>query len=89
MGQLVFQELHFLSDDQWNEFTRLMRQSGYWDMPSQDDSPPPEDGATWVIEGVQNRKYHQVSRRSPSAEFRAASIYLVKLSGLKTEIERY
>jgi len=89
MGQLVFQELHSLSDDQWNEFMRLLRQSGYWDMPSVDNSPPPNDGAAWVIEGVQNGKRHQVNRRSPSTDFRAACIYLVKLSGLKTEIERY
>ena len=89
MGQLVFQELHSLSDDEWNKFMRLLGQSGYWDLPSVDDSLPPNDGATWVIEGVRDRKQHQVNRRSPTAEFRAACLYLVKLSGLKTEIEKY
>lgn len=89
MGHLALEELQSLSDDEWNEFMRLLRQSGYWDLPSVDDSPPPNDGATWVIEGVHDRKQHQVNRHSPSAEFRTACLYLVKLSGLKTEIERY
>ena len=89
MGDLALHERLSLSDDEWNESMRLLRQTGYWDMPSLDNSPLPNDGALWVIEGLHNRKYHRVARRSPSPEFRSASIYLVKLSGLKTEIERY
>ncbi|HEV8366857.1 MAG TPA: hypothetical protein VGQ39_02805 [Pyrinomonadaceae bacterium] len=89
MSQLAFQDLRSLSDDQWNEFMRLLRQAGYWDLPSHDDSLPPEDGAAWVIEGVQNGKHHLVNRRAPSSEFRETCVYLIKLSGLKTEIERY
>ena len=89
MGRLAFQDLRSLSDDEWNEFMRLLRQSGYWDLPTQDELLPPEDGAAWVIEGVRNGKLHLVNRRTPSSEFREASVYLVKLSGLKTEIEKY
>ena len=89
MGQLLFQDLRPLSDDEWNEFMRLLRQSGYWDLPSTDDSHRPQDGATWIIEAIRNGKHHQVNRRSPSSEFREACVYLVKLSGLKTEIEKY
>jgi hypothetical protein len=89
MGQLAFQELHALTDGEWDEFMRLLRDSGYWDMPSVDTSPLPNDGGAWVIEGIRGHKRHQVNRRVPSAEFRAACVYLAKLSGLKTEIERY
>jgi hypothetical protein len=89
MGHLAHEEFQSLSDDEWNEFMRLVRQSGYWDLPSVDDSPPPNDGSTWVIEGVHDRRKHQVNRHSPSEEFRAVCLYLVKLSGFKTEIERY
>jgi hypothetical protein len=89
MGQLSFQDTRSLSDDEWNEFMRLLRQSGYWDLPSNDDSPRPNDGATWIIEGIRNGKRNQVNRHSPSYEFRQACVYLVKLSGLKTEIEKY
>ena len=88
MGQLAFQDLRSLSDDESKEFMRLLGQSGYWDLPSHDDSLPPQDGATWIIEGIRNRKQHQVNRHSPSSEFREACVYLVKLSGLKTEIEK-
>jgi hypothetical protein len=89
MGQLAFRDIGSLSDDEWNEFMRLLRQSGYWDLPSDDDSPLPNDGATWIMEGIRNGKQHQVNRHSPSSEFREACVYLVKLSGLKTEIEKY
>jgi hypothetical protein len=89
MGQLALEEMRSLSEDEWNGFMRLLSQARYWDMPSIDDSPPPNDGAAWVIDGIQNRKRHHVNRRSPGAEFRAACVYLVKLSRLKTEIERY
>jgi hypothetical protein len=89
MGHLAHEEFQSLSDDEWNEFMRLLRRSGCWDLPSVDDSPSPNDGSTWVIEGVYDRKQHQVNRHSPSGEFRAACLYLVSLSGLKTEIERY
>ncbi|HSB28695.1 MAG TPA: hypothetical protein VLE19_12600 [Pyrinomonadaceae bacterium] len=89
MGRLAFQDLRSLSDDEWNEFMRLLRQAGYWDLQSDDDSLPPQDGAAWIIEGVRNGKHHLVNRRAPSSEFREACVYLVKLSGLKTEIEKY
>jgi hypothetical protein len=89
MRHLAFEEMRPLSEDEWYWFIRLLSQAGYWDMPSIDDSPLPNDGDGWVIEGIQNRIHHQVNRHSPSAEFRAACVYLVKLSGLKTEIERY
>jgi len=89
MGQLAVQNIRSLSDDEWNEFMRLLRQSGYWDLLSKDDSPPPNDGATWIIEGSRNGQHHQVNRHAPSSEFRDACAYLVSLSGLKTEIERY
>jgi hypothetical protein len=88
MGQLTFQNIRSLSDDEWNEFMRLLRQAGYWDLPSHDDRLP-EDGAAWIIEGVWNGRHHLVTRRAPSSEFREACTYLVKLSGLNTEIEKY
>lgn len=89
MGQLTFQNIRSLSDDEWNEFMRLLRQTGYWDLQSHDDSLPPEDGAAWIIEGIRNGRHHLVNRRAPSSEFHEACVYLVKLSGLKTEIEQY
>ncbi len=89
MGSLAVDQRRPLSDDQWLRFKRLLVQASYWDLPSADDGPIPKDGAEWVIEGFESKKYHKAHRRSPSTEFRAACIYLVQLSGLKTEIEEY
>ena len=89
MGQLALEQTRPVKEEEWFGFKRLLSQAAYWDLPSADDGPQPEDGAEWVIEGVQNRRRHDVHRRSPSKEFRDTCVYLVKLSGLKTEIENY
>lgn len=40
------------------------------------------DGARWLIEGLQNGKYHLVDRYSPGwGNFRNLGLYLIKLSG--------
>jgi hypothetical protein len=59
MGHLAQEEMRPLSEDEWYGFMRLLSQARYWDMPSIDDSPLPNDGAGWVIDAVQNRKHHE------------------------------
>ena len=89
MGHLEFQELRPISDVEWNEFRRLLRVAGYYDLATIDPTFPPNDGAEWVIESMRNGDYHKVDRRAPNTGFREACVYLVKLSGLSTEIEQY
>ncbi len=89
MGTLAAEETRPLTEDEWRAFLNLLDQASYWDMPSLDDSPPPNDGAAWVIEGAKNKKYHDVHRHTLSVEFRESCVYLLKLSGLKTEYEKY
>ena len=41
------------------------------------------DGAQWVMEGLQNGKYHFIDRCSPGrSEFGEACKYLISISGL-------
>lgn len=89
MGRLALDKQQPLSDEQWFSFKKLLMQASYWDLSSADDGPIPHDGAEWIIEGLESNNHHSVHRRSPGTEFRAACIYLVQLSGLKTEIEEY
>ena len=89
MGNLALEEARSITEDEWLTFIRLLDQASYWEMPSIDAAPPPNDGAAWVIEGAKERKYHNVNRHTPSIEFRASCAYLLKLSGIKTEYERY
>ena len=89
MGKLAVENLRALTEDEWLTFNRLLDESAYWDLPSVDTALPPNDGAEWVIEGVKDKRYHEVFRRTPSVEFRASCMYLVKLTGLQTEIDKY
>ena len=89
MGNLSLDEMRPLSEEEWFKFKKLLTDASYWDLPSADNAPPPNDGASWVIEGVAHQQFHDVHRDAPSKEFRDACVYLVDLSGLKTEIERY
>jgi hypothetical protein len=88
-GPVALQKSRLLSDDEWNEFMRLLRQAGYWDLPKVDDGPMPHDGARWLIDGFRSNEIHQVVRHAPGRDFRDAGIYLARLSGMKTEIENY
>jgi len=89
MGNLSLDERRPLTEEEWFKFKRLLADASYWSLPPADNALPPNDGAFWVIEGVEHQKYHDVHRHTPSKEFRDACVYLVELSGLKTEIERY
>jgi hypothetical protein len=58
-------------------------QAGFWQMESKDPTPTVIDGATWILEGNQNGKYHSVDRSGPKpGAFRDACLFLVQLSGL-------
>jgi hypothetical protein len=89
MGNLSLDQMRPLTEEEWFKFKKLLADASYWSLPSADSAPPPNDGAAWVIEGVEDHVYHDVHRRTPSKEFRDACVYLVELSGVKTEIERY
>jgi len=38
------------------------------------------DGSEWIIEGVKNKKYHMVTRWTPSGNFRSVGEYLISIS---------
>jgi enterochelin esterase family protein len=60
-----------------------LNKAKFWKMESKDPTPTGVDGATWILEGSQNGKYHSVDRWSPeSGAFREACLFLFQLSGL-------
>jgi hypothetical protein len=66
MGQLGFEKTRELTNDEWSGVTRLLSQAGYWSMSSADTAAPPNDGASWIIEGLHDKRIHDVHRRSPN-----------------------
>ena len=81
-GRLSVNRTRPLSKDEWDEFVRLLDGICYWQLPTE-DSRLGNDGAQWILEGVKDGRYHIVDRWSPDGgDYRAACLYLLKLSGL-------
>ena len=76
-----------LSDDEWDAFMMHLEHSQYWLMPTEDDGPPANDGAQWIMEGYREGRYHVVDRQSPdTGAYADACLYLLRQSGLLAEI---
>lgn len=89
-GKLSYKKTQSLTEEEWNNFIKLLDQTFFWDLPPLDKKEEPvPDGATWVMEGAINNTHHEVHRITPSNEFRESCNYLLKLSGLEIEYEGY
>ena len=67
----------------WMVFKNKLNKADFWNMPMKDTSAQGNDGAEWVMEGIQNGKYHFVDRWSArGSEFGEACKYLISISGL-------
>lgn len=74
-----------LNQGQWCEFVRLLENTKYWNMPT-DEREMGNDGAEWILEGVKNARYHVVDRWSPrDGEYREACVFLLRASGIDVE----
>jgi hypothetical protein len=73
-----------------SEFFKLLDRARFWDMPAQSDVRG-FDGAEWILEGVQENKYHVVVRWCPAShrdsgqdfDFAAAALLLLDFAGEK------
>lgn len=85
-GKVILTEQRKISQGEWDAFMRLLENSCYWDLPTQNPDDAGFDGAQWVLEGVRESRYHIVDRWTPQrGTFHAACVYLLKLSGLKID----
>lgn len=73
-----------VSSEQVTEFVSLLNQIQFWQMPTESRQLG-LDGADWIIEGVQDGKYHVVLRWCPGkTPFGEAARGLLKLAGHKS-----
>ena len=79
------EEERTITSKEWNTFINHLNKLSFWNYSSFNDKVC-LDGATWMLEGSRNKKYHMVHRHCPkSQKLRNACLYLVKLSGLKLD----
>jgi hypothetical protein len=78
-----------LTDFEWRDFTSLLDRASYWQLPSTVDEVLPEDGATWIVDGLRAKQYQWVRRRVPKEQYAEVCKHLIQLSGLQTSHALY
>ena len=83
-GKIVFDETTPLLADQVNGFLAQTERLQFWSLPTRDEGKGVGlDGAQWIMEGVQNGRYHLLDRHSPSDEkFRETALTLTRLANV-------
>jgi hypothetical protein len=89
IGNLKIEQTRPLSESEWQEFMSVINQASYWELPSTVNELPPNDGATWIVEGIRHRQYHWVRRLTPLDGYTVLCKHMIKLSGLETHHELY
>jgi hypothetical protein len=84
-GNLTFNETHELTKAQVAGFLGLLRKAAFWSAPSEDGAGG-NDGAQWVLEGVEKGRYHIVDRWSPEkSDFQQLCLFMFEQSKIKVE----
>jgi len=90
-GTLKAEKKRTLREQQWNQVMALVKEAGFWELPSEQETSKPVDGreticldgAAWTIEGVRAGRYHHVNRHCEGIKaIRALGLYLAGISGL-------
>lgn len=92
-GDLITNKSLPVSAPEVQGFLKLVDQAKFWKLATREDVVRPDgtvtvtaDGANWVVEGVQGKRYHVVDRLSPmDGAYRDMALELLRLSGLKGE----
>lgn len=69
---------------EWRDLLTLLNRNSFWNLPSTIDEVLPNDGAAWLVDGMQAKKYHWVRRRVPNEQFAEIAKHFIRLSGLQT-----
>jgi hypothetical protein len=86
-GKLILNETSHLSRQAVEEFLMRLKELEFWQRPTIDESGGIGiDGAQWVLEGVQDSRYHVLSRWSPKeGDFKETSLMLLRLAKVTVE----
>lgn len=81
---LTYNVTRSLTAEEWNKIQELVNKASFWSMQSVDVRDLGLDGATYLLEGKKDGKYHVVDRWSPDnhEDFLELCGYLVELTKL-------
>jgi hypothetical protein len=82
-GKLTMNETHELTKAQITEFLGLLQKAAFWSAPSEVGAEG-NDGEQWVLEGVENGRYHIVDRWSPEkSDFERLCVFMLEQSKVR------
>ena len=81
---IIKNEVFLLTKTHLKNFKRFLKGSQFWNLSSENGSGG-LDGATWILEGIKNGKYHYTKRWSPLPPYFG---WRVKMNGKKIVLER-
>lgn len=85
-GKLETNSYKQLTIEQWENFINLLHATDFWNMPAELENEDGLDGAQWILEGLDNGKYHVVDRWSTrNKKYKECCIYLMKLTDLEID----
>jgi len=83
-GKLVVNKTKSIDKETWGNFITLLNKSGFWNLNTNEVDIQCEDGAQWILEGVDRRRYHVVDRNTPlGGSFYDCCDFLIGLTDLK------
>ncbi len=81
-GKIFAEKENSIDKKDWCEFTKLLNDTDYWQMPSREKEIGGEDGSRWILEGVKENRCHIVDIWSPDkGKYREVGLFMLKLSG--------
>ncbi|HTM65223.1 MAG TPA: hypothetical protein VL093_02805 [Flavipsychrobacter sp.] len=83
-GELTVDKSKPLAKEQFDNFISLIQSTDFWNMPTNLRDELGNDGSQWIIEGIENGKYHVVDRWTPRKNnYQKCGQYLIELTDLK------
>jgi hypothetical protein len=77
--ELTVYESRRLTQQDWDKFKSLLEATDFWNMPTFNDRMG-FDGSWWILEGVDNGKYHVVHRWTPQSDnYQKCGLFLLDL----------
>lgn len=83
-GNLKETNARSLTKSEWREIKDLVTPAGYWQFAETVEEIIPNDGAVWLLDGLNARQYHWARRRVPKDQYAEICKRLIQLSGLET-----
>ncbi len=82
MGKIIKDTENSVDKKDWCKFIKLLNDTDYWKLPSQEKEVGGVDGSQWILEGVKDNHYHVVDRFTPdTGKYREVGLFMLKLSG--------